>query len=438
MVVAETPWTRENSPRADAIVTRVPGLAIGVGTADCGPILFADGEAGVVGAAHAGWKGALTGVLEATDRGDGKARRDARAHPRRDRPADPPAELRGRRRVRRALHGGGRGERDGSSSPAARAGHAMFDLPGFIRSRLERAGIAGVEDLGLCTYADPARFFSYRRTTHRGEPDYGRHVNAIALMRIRQLDRAADLALPKTAATGRRGKQAARPPAPDRRVVYGWTEIAAARACARSVCVALPPRCLRSCAAGCSETTSSNASLHGLRPSGPTIAFDSIDGPPVGVFNRLVDNLSAEAQGRQLAIASREGAANYRVRGYLAAQVIRGRTHISWVWDVYDDDKLRALRITGEEAGGPRRRRPVERRRRGDAAPDRPRQHGPARGFPGQSRPRPVAASGDSPSPTRRNRHRRPQRRPRSAEGAERGRAARAVGGPLDRFGTSA
>ena len=106
------------------------------------------------------------------------------------------------------------------------------------------------------------------------------------------------------------------------------------------------------CAAGCSETTSSNASLTASGQSAPTIAFDSIDGPPVGVFNRLVDNLSAEAQGRQLALASREGAASYRVRGYLAAQVIRGRTHISWVLDVYDDDKLRALRITGEEAGG--------------------------------------------------------------------------------------
>jgi hypothetical protein len=86
--------------------------------------------------------------------------------------------------------------------------------------------------------------------------------------------------------------------------------------------------------------------------SGPTIAFESIDGPPVNIFNQLVDNLSAEAQGRNIAIASREGAANYRVRGYLAAQVIRGRTHISWVWDVYDDVKVRALRIRGEEAGG--------------------------------------------------------------------------------------
>jgi hypothetical protein len=104
-------------------------------------------------------------------------------------------------------------------------------------------------------------------------------------------------------------------------------------------------------ASGCT-TSSSNASLTTGAPAGPTIAFESIDGPPPGVFNRLVDDISTEAQTRNLAIASREGAASYRVRGYLAAQVIRGRTHISWVWDVYDDDKLRALRITGEEAGG--------------------------------------------------------------------------------------
>ena len=110
--------------------------------------------------------------------------------------------------------------------------------------------------------------------------------------------------------------------------------------------------------AACSETTSSNAALTTTAlttagpASGPTLAFDSIDGPPVSVFNRLVDNLTSEAQARQLSIASREGAANYRVRGYLAAQVVHGRTLVSWVWDVYDDDKFRALRITGEEAGG--------------------------------------------------------------------------------------
>ena len=105
-------------------------------------------------------------------------------------------------------------------------------------------------------------------------------------------------------------------------------------------------------ASGCTTSNTSNASLTTGAPAGPTLAFESIDGPPPGVFNRLVDDISTEAQTRNLAIASREGAASYRVRGYLAAQVIRGRTHISWVWDVYDDDRLRALRITGEEAGG--------------------------------------------------------------------------------------
>jgi len=126
-----------------------------------------------------------------------------------------------------------------------------------------------------------------------------------------------------------------------------------ARAQARLVCRGVLAALIALCAAACTETTSSNAALTtGPAASGPSIAFDSIDGPPVAVFNRLVDTISAEAQQRQIAIASREGSANYRVRGYLAAQVIRGRTHISWVWDIYDDVKVRALRIRGEEAGG--------------------------------------------------------------------------------------
>ena len=123
------------------------------------------------------------------------------------------------------------------------------------------------------------------------------------------------------------------------------------RADARRVACAIAAL-LAALASGCTTSNTSNASLTTSAATGPTIAFESIDGPPVGIFNRLVDNLSSEAQARNLAIASREGAANYRVRGYLAAQVMRGRTHISWVWDVYDDDKLRALRIVGEEAGG--------------------------------------------------------------------------------------
>src|SRR5882724_170666 len=131
------------------------------------------------------------------------------------------------------------------------------------------------------------------------------------------------------------------------KVVRGFQTRMRARVACSGVFAAL----LALCVAGCGETTSSNAALT-TAASGPTIAFDSIDGPPVSVFNRLVDNISAEAQQRAIAIASREGAANYRVRGYLAAQVVRGRTHISWVWDIYDDVKVRALRIRGEEAGG--------------------------------------------------------------------------------------
>ncbi len=180
VIVATKPWTRENSPRADAIVTRTPGLAIGVTTADCGPILFADETAGVVGATHAGWKGALTGVLEATV----SAMEKLGAQRHRIRAAlgpmirQPNYEV-GAEFVERFRSADASNDR--FYAPAARPGHAMFDLPGYIRSRLERTEIKSIEDLGLCTYADPARFFSYRRTTHRAEPDYGRHVNAIAL-----------------------------------------------------------------------------------------------------------------------------------------------------------------------------------------------------------------------------------------------------------------
>ena len=182
VIVAAAPWTRENSPRADAIVTRVPGLAVGVTTADCGPILFADSEAGVVGAAHAGWKGAFTGVLEATvaameKLGAARARISAAIGPLIRQPNyEVGAEFVDRFTAAEAAN-------TRFFKPAARETHAMFDLPGYIKARLERAEIQGVEDLGLCTYAEPARFFSYRRTTHRGEPDYGRHVNAIALMK---------------------------------------------------------------------------------------------------------------------------------------------------------------------------------------------------------------------------------------------------------------
>jgi YfiH family protein len=180
VIVAEQPWTRETAPRADAIVTKTPGLAIGVSTADCGPVLFADAQARVVGAAHAGWKGAFTGVLEATiaameNLGARRGEISAAIGPLIRQPNyEVGAEFMDRFTAADAAN-------VQFFKPVSRDDHAMFDLPGYIKARLERAEIKSVEDLRLCTYAEPARFFSYRRTTHRGEPDYGRHVNAIAL-----------------------------------------------------------------------------------------------------------------------------------------------------------------------------------------------------------------------------------------------------------------
>ena len=180
VVVAEAPWTADERPRADAIVTRMRALAIGVTTADCGPVLFVDPQAGVIGAAHAGWRGALGGVVEATVEAMerlGAARDHIRA-------AIGPMIRQSNYEVGSDLIARFAAEDRASSrffAPASRDGHALFDLSGYVAARLARAGVTQVEDLDLCTYADPDRFFSYRRTTHRAEPDYGRHVNAIAL-----------------------------------------------------------------------------------------------------------------------------------------------------------------------------------------------------------------------------------------------------------------
>jgi YfiH family protein len=180
VVVAERPWTRENRPRADAIVTRTPELAVGISTADCGPLLFADSQAGVVGAAHAGWRGALTGVVEATiatmeKLGADRGRIAVALGPSiRQRNYEVGPEF-----IERFLAADAANARFFTASK--RDGHALFDLTGYIAERVTRAGIENFEDLGLCTYAEPERFYSYRRMTLLGEPDYGRHVNAIAL-----------------------------------------------------------------------------------------------------------------------------------------------------------------------------------------------------------------------------------------------------------------
>jgi hypothetical protein len=128
----------------------------------------------------------------------------------------------------------------------------------------------------------------------------------------------------------------------------GWR---AAGASGRNICRhhlrVLAASLIASLVAGCNHDSGPMASAEG--PSGATVAFESIDGPPMGIFNRLVQNLNEEAQTRQLAVVSREGPANYRVRGYLAAHIESKQTVIAWVWDVYDAGQRRTLRITGEE-----------------------------------------------------------------------------------------
>jgi hypothetical protein len=179
VVVADAPHAGGDRPRADAVVSRTPGIACGVATADCGPVLFADPEARVVGAAHAGWKGAMTGVLEATI----EAMEDLGATRGAIRVAIGPL-------IRQPSYEVAQTFIDQFAAAdaayarffaAGKPGHAQFDLPGFIGHRLAAAGIGMIDDLGLDTYADDQRFFSYRRTTHRKEPDYGRHIAAITL-----------------------------------------------------------------------------------------------------------------------------------------------------------------------------------------------------------------------------------------------------------------
>lgn len=179
VAVVTEPWPSDERPHADALVTRTPGLALGITTADCGPVLFADPKARVIGAAHAGWKGAFGGVIEATlDAMEtlGAHRTDIRAA------IGPlirqPSYEVGAEFIERFTAIDADNARYFIPSP--RPDHAMFDLAGFIRNRLERAGVEAIGDVGLDTYADP-RFFSYRRTTHRAEPDYGRNIHALVL-----------------------------------------------------------------------------------------------------------------------------------------------------------------------------------------------------------------------------------------------------------------
>ncbi|KQZ87095.1 polyphenol oxidase [Mesorhizobium sp. Root157] len=178
VILARQPFVGER-PKADAIVTDRPGIAVGASTADCGPVLFADAKTRVVGAAHAGWKGAFTGVLENTITAMeslGARRENIVAVLG---PSIGPANYEvGPEFVERFTSA------DATNAsyfvPSANPGHSLFDLNAYTVERLRKAGVIA-EGLGRCTYAEEDLFYSYRRTTHRKEPDYGRQISAIVL-----------------------------------------------------------------------------------------------------------------------------------------------------------------------------------------------------------------------------------------------------------------
>jgi YfiH family protein len=178
-VSVAAPFAEALRPHADAMVTDRPGLALGILTADCAPVLLVDRDAGVIGAAHAGWKGAFAGVTDATIAAMEKlgARRERIAA------AIGPCIARSSYEVDEAFLA-----RFADADPdnerffaPGRPGHHQFDLEAYVAHRLAAAGLRRVELLGLDTYGDAERFFSYRRATHRGEPDYGRQISLIAL-----------------------------------------------------------------------------------------------------------------------------------------------------------------------------------------------------------------------------------------------------------------
>ncbi len=180
VVEVTAPWRHGDAPKADGMVSTTPGIALGILTADCAPVLFADPGRRIIGAAHAGWKGALSGVLENTvalmeTMGAERANIRASIGPTiskanyevgpefRDRFLDDTAD----------------NARYFTSSSKPR--HFMFDLPAYVQDRLSRAGVKHIKDTGLCTYDETNRLFSYRRATHMGEDGYGRNISVIAL-----------------------------------------------------------------------------------------------------------------------------------------------------------------------------------------------------------------------------------------------------------------
>lgn len=178
-VTVTEPWSDAERPQADALATNRPGLLLGIVTADCTPVLFADREAGVIGAAHAGWKGAIGGVTDNTIAAMEAlgARREAIVAAIGPTIAQASYEVDEGFRAR-FLDGD---SANASFFAAGKPGHWQFDLPAYVAARLAAAGVARVEDLALDTYAQADRFYSFRRATHRGEPAYGRQMALIGL-----------------------------------------------------------------------------------------------------------------------------------------------------------------------------------------------------------------------------------------------------------------
>ena len=180
VVVATAPWPDDERPRADALVTDRPGLVLGIVTADCAPVLFADTEAGVIGAAHAGWKGAIGGVTDAAI----EAMEALGAKRERIAAAIGPCIARASYEVDAGFL-----LRFTESDPAnerffadgKRSGRHQFDLEAYVAHRLAAAGIKRVATLGIDTYSQTDRYYSFRRATHAHEPDYGRQISLIAL-----------------------------------------------------------------------------------------------------------------------------------------------------------------------------------------------------------------------------------------------------------------
>jgi len=181
-VTVTTPWGIGEGPRADGMATDLPGLALGILTADCAPVLLADPEAKVIGAAHAGWQGALAGILEATigtmeALGADRVKIVAAVGP----CIDQTNYEVGPEFLASFLAQDGHNAR--WFAPSDRPRHHRFDLAGYVAGRLAVAGITRVETVPACTYGREDEFFSFRRSTHRGEKDYGRQLSAILLAR---------------------------------------------------------------------------------------------------------------------------------------------------------------------------------------------------------------------------------------------------------------